>query len=167
MEQQNFVLTDYATSQVTTPVDREMVLEQMERLSPGQQFRLEPAPPIPAGDGLELMAVNCVRSPEDDGMMLVAMLRAPGAQLATAGYVLTASLPPKWDSQSNGGKVPLTSRDRAAQALAELVETGRLPDFSRGWQPVRVGAATPEETRRMQAKEAQRVQNGANKKSKK
>ena len=47
--------------------------------------------------------------------------------------------------------------------MVQLVETRRAPDFSRGWQPVQLSAANPEETRRMQAKEQQRAASGPNK----
>ena len=75
MEGQGFVITDYAAGEARlSPVTVAMVEEQVGKLQPSQQFRIEPEPPIPAGEGLELMAVNCVRDPEDGGMMLVALL---------------------------------------------------------------------------------------------
>lgn len=166
MERQ-FILTDYMDDQRRiSPVTAEVLAAHLEKLTPGQQFRIEPEPPIPAEDGLELMAVNCVRTPQDDGMMLVALLRNPGSENATAGYVLTAS-GPKWADEDGNTKAPLTSRERAEEVLTRMLETGELPDFSRGWQPVQVSAATPEETRRMKAKEEQAANMGINKSGKK
>lgn len=124
----------------------------MGKLQPCQQFRIEPEPPIPAGEGLELMAVNCVRDPEDGGMMLVALLRAPGGSDPTSGYVQSIS---SAKGAEGNQKAPLTSAEKALQVITQMVETGEVPDFSRGWQPVQLSIATPEETRRMKSKERQ------------
>lgn len=165
MEGQQFVLTDYADGQRRiTPVTGETVTAQLEKLLPGQQFRIEPELPVPAEDGLELIAVNCVRAPESSGLMLVAMLREPGGEAPTAGYIQTLSSQ-KWAERNQGA--PLTSAERARQVLLALVETGEAPDFGRGWQPVQLSAATPEQTRRMKAKEGQGKMLGDNKGKKK
>ena len=87
-------------------------------------------------------------------------LRDPDGEEFTRGYLLSTSY--AVDTEENG-KLPLTSTDRALAAMVQLVETRRAPDFSRGWQPVRLSAANPEETRRMQAKEQQRAASGPNK----
>ena len=153
MQEQQFVLIDYADGQRRiAPVDRGVVENQLAKLQPGQQFRIEPEPPIPAGEGLELMAVNCVRDPEDGGMMLVALLRAPGGSDPTSGYVQSIS---SAKGAEGNQKAPLTSAEKALQVISQMVETGEVPDFSRGWQPVQLSIATPEETRRMKAKERQ------------
>lgn len=160
MEQQ-FTITDYADDQRRiAPVTVETVAAQLAKLQPAQQFRIEPEPPLPAKDGLELFAMNCLRDPEDSGILLVAMLRAPGGEEPTAGYVLSFSS--HLDTEENS-KVSLTSAERALRVMTRMVETGEAPDFNRGWQPVRLGAATPEETRRMKAKEQQRANLGSNK----
>lgn len=153
MQEQQFVLIDYADGQRRiAPVDRGVVENQLAKLQPGQQFRIEPEPPIPAGEGLELMAVNCVRDPEDGGMMLVALLRAPGGSDPTSGYVQSIS---SAKGAEGNQKAPLTSAEKALQVISQMVETGEVPDFSRGWQPVQLSIATPEETRRMKSKERQ------------
>ena len=153
MEGQGFVITDYAAGEARlSPVTVAMVEEQVGKLQPCQQFRIEPEPPIPAGEGLELMAVNCVRDPEDGGMMLVALLRAPGGSDPTSGYVQSIS---SAKGAEGNQKAPLTSAEKALQVISQMVETGEVPDFSRGWQPVQLSMATPEETRRMKSKERQ------------
>lgn len=154
-----FVLTDYAAGETVTVTGSTQVARRLEKLKPGEQFRLEPAPPIPVEDSL-LTAVNCVRDPENSGILLVAILRAPDSEEPTRGYLLSSSC--VVDTEENG-KMPLTSAERALEAMTRMVETHRAPDFSRGWQPVRLGAATPEETRRMKAKERQRADLGPNK----
>ena len=154
-----FILTDYAAGKTVVVNDGAAVTQQMEKLQAGEQFRLEPVPPIPA-EGLLLAAVNCVNNPEGDGILLVAMLRDPDGEEFTRGYLLSTSY--AVDTEENG-KLPLTSTDRALAAMVQLEETRRAPDFSRGWQPVRLSAANPEETRRMQAKEQQRAASGPNK----
>lgn len=161
MAEQQFVLTDYADNQRRiAPVTGETVAAQVAKLRPGEQFRIEPEPPIPAGEGLALAAVNCARDPRDSGILLVAMLRAPEREEFAKGYVLSFSSG-RWDEE--GQKVPLTSAEKALAVLTRMVETGELPDFDRGWQPVKLSAATPEETRRMHAKEAQASSLGDNK----
>ncbi len=154
-----FILTDYAAGKTVVVNDGAAVTQQMEKLQAGEQFRLEPVPPIPA-EGLLLAAVNCVNNPEGDGILLVAMLRDPDGEEFTRGYLLSTSY--AVDTEENG-KLPLTSTDRALAVMTQLVETHRAPDFSRGWQPVRLSAANPEETRRMQAKEQQRAAPAPNK----
>ena len=154
-----FILTDYAAGKTVVVNDGAAVTQQMEKLQAGEQFRLEPVPPIPA-EGLLLAAVNCVNNPEGDGILLVAMLRDPDGEEFTRGYLLSTSY--AIDTEENG-KLPLTSTDRALAAMVQLVETRRAPDFSRGWQPVQLSAANPEETRRLQAKEQQLAASGPNK----
>ena len=154
-----FILTDYAAGKTVVVNDGAAVTQQMEKLQAGEQFRLEPVPPIPA-EGLLLAAVNCVNNPEGDGILLVAILRDPDGEEFTRGYLLSTSY--AVDTEENG-KLPLTSTDHALAAMVQLVETRRAPDFSRGWQPVQLSAANPEETRRMQAKEQQRAASGPNK----
>lgn len=154
-----FILTCYAADKTVVINDGTAVTQQMEKLRAGEQFRLEPVPPIPA-EGLLLAAVNCVNDPEGDGILLVAMLREPDREEFTRGYLLSTSY--AVDTEENG-KLPLTSADRALAVMVQLVETRRAPDFSRGWQLVRLSAANPEETRRMQAKEQQRAAPGPNK----
>ena len=146
-----FILTDYAAGKTVVVNDGAAVTQQMEKLQAGEQFRLEPVPPIPA-EGLLLAAVNCVNNPEGDGILLVAILRDPDGEEFTRGYLLSTSY--AVDTEENG-KLPLTSTDRALAAMVQLVETRRAPDFSRGWQPVQLSIATPEETRRMKSKERQ------------
>ena len=136
-----FILTDYAAGKTVVVNDGAAVTQQMEKLQAGEQFRLEPVPPIPA-EGLLLAAVNCVNNPEGDGILLVAMLRDPDGEEFTRGYLLSTSY--AVDTEENG-KLPLTSTDRALAAMVQLVETN------------------PEETRRMQAKEQQRAASGPNK----
>lgn len=59
MQEQQFVLIDYADGQRRiAPVDRGVVENQLAKLQPGQQFRIEPEPPIPAEEGLELMEIG-------------------------------------------------------------------------------------------------------------
>ena len=152
-----FILTDYAADKTVVINDGATVTQQMENLQAGEQFRLEPMPPIPV-EGLLLAAVNCVN--KGDGILLVAMLRDPDGEEFTRGYLFSTSY--AVDTSENG-KLPLTSADRALAVMTQLVETHRAPDFSRGWQPVRLSAANPEETRRMQAKEQQRAAPGPNK----
>ncbi len=165
MQEQQFVLIDYADGQRRiAPVDRGVVENQLAKLQPGQQFRMERGPPLPAEEGLELMAINCVREPQSSGLMLVVMLQAPGEDHPTAGYVQTLSSP-KWGEGNH--KAPLTTAEKALEMLLTLVERGELPDFKGGWQPVRLSAATPEETRRMKAKENQGRTLGGNKGGKK
>ena len=67
-----FILTDYAAGKTVVVNDGAAVTQQMEKLQAGEQFRLEPVPPIPA-EGLLLAAVNCVNNPEGDGILLVAI----------------------------------------------------------------------------------------------
>ena len=154
-----FVLTDYAAGQTVTVTDGAEAARRIGALKAGEQFRLEPVPPIPVEDSL-LVAVNCVRTPEDSGILLVAILRDPGGGDPTKGYLLSFSS--VIDTEENC-KVPLTTAQRAAEVVTRMVETHRAPDFDRGWQPVRLDAATPEETRRMKAKEQQRANLGSNK----
>ena len=123
-----FILTDYAAGKTVVVNDGAAVTQQMEKLQAGEQFRLEPVPPIPA-EGLLLAAVNCVNNPEGDGILLVAMLRDPDGEEFTRGYLLSTSY--AIDTEENG-KLPLTSTDRALAAMVQLVETRRAPDFSRG-----------------------------------
>ena len=73
MEQQTFVLTDYLDKQKRiTPVTREILEEQLDKLNPGDQIRLE-APVIV--EGKELFAVNCLRG--ERGYDLIFLLKKP------------------------------------------------------------------------------------------
>lgn len=150
MEQENqtFILTDYAADRTITPVERETVEQQVKKLSPGQQFRLEPLPPIPVEDR-GLVAVNCVRN-EDGKLMLIALMKIPGKE-GMSGY------------GSFG-----VGEDTALEVLTRLIESGRAPDFRQNrWSPIQVGQMSREEAQRMRSKEAQGQKLGINKRGKK
>lgn len=148
MEQQ-FVLTDYQEpDKRVTPVTREVLETQVNKLGPGQQFRLEA--PI-ALEGKELFALNCVCAAEDN-YSLIFMLKAPEEGGTMGGYIAQRR-----------------TRSKALEILTAFVLEDTAPDFRGGeWFPIRVGKATQEETRRMKAKEKLEAEGfGANKAGKK
>jgi len=168
MEQeiQGFVLTDYTAKETVSPVgretltrhmekldsvaqvDRETVTRHLDKLATGQQFRLEPLPPVPV-EGKLLSAVNCVKT-EGERFMLIALLKNPDSEGGT-GY----------------GRFNL-SRDAALGILARLVEDHRIPDFQKdGWEPVQVGWMDQAQSRRIHSKEDQAQRLGGNKNGKK
>lgn len=168
MEQeiQGFVLTDYTTKEIVSPVgretmtrhmeklttvspvDREIVAQHLEKLATGQQFRLEPLPPIPV-EGKRLAAVNCVKN-EGERFMLIALLKNLDSEGGT-GY----------------GRFNL-SGSTALDILTRLVEDHQIPDFHKGgWEPVQVGWMDQAQSRRVHSKEAQVEELGGNKRGKK
>ena len=127
---QGFILTDYPSGRRTSQVDREGLARRLEQLEPGQQFKLEPTPPIPAGMKQisptiteELVSLNCVR--EGSGKLwLVARLQTSGngADPLPRGFAMVGPEP-----------------EQALAVLISLVEKGEVPDlFGPGWQAVQL-----------------------------
>lgn len=124
---QGFILTDFPSERRTSQVSRESLAQRLEQLERGQQFKLEPTPPIPAGikqasptAAEELVAVNCVL---DAGgtLWLTARLRT-GGNGPTRGFAMVDP-----------------SREEALEILARLVEQGTVPDvLGPGWQAIQV-----------------------------
>lgn len=123
---QGFILTDFPSGRRTSQVDREAVARRLETLERGQQFKLEPTPPIPAGMKQispavteVLSAVSCVL---DEGGVLRLV-----AQLKTTG---------NGDNElPRGFSMVNPSREDILEVLAALVEQGAAPDvLGPGWQ---------------------------------
>ncbi len=148
MEQQTFVLTDYLDGQKRiSPVTREVLEEQLDKLGPGDQFRLE-APVIV--EGKELFAVNCMMG-ERENYTLFFLLKNPQGGTTMDGYL---------------------TKDRSRKGVLDIlfafVLEGNAPDFRESaWYPVRAESATSEEADRMRAKERLEARFGANKGRKK
>jgi len=166
LEIQGFVLTDYTAKETVSPVggetltrhmeklatvaqvDRETVVRHLDKLATGQQFRLEPLPPV-LMEGKLLAAVNCVKN-EEERFMLIALLKNPDSE-GGIGY----------------GRFNL-NRDTALDILTRLVEDHRIPDFHKdGWEPVQVGWMDQAQSRRVHSKEDQAQKLGGNKRGKK
>ncbi len=147
MEQQTFVLTDYLDKQKRiTPVTREILEEQLDKLNPGDQIRLE-APVIV--EGKELFAVNCLRG--ERGYDLIFLLKKPEGGTKMAGYV-----------------VQNRTREKVLELLSAFVLEGNAPDFREScWYPVEAMASTSDEAERMRAKERIEARFGHNKGGKK
>ena len=147
MEQQTFVLTDYLDKQKRiTPVTREILEEQLDKLNPGDQIRLE-APVIV--EGKELFAVNCLRG--ERGYDLIFLLKKPEGGPKMKGYI-----------------APGRTRERCLELLSALVLEGKAPNFRESyWYPVEAVASTSEEAERMRSKERLEARLGGNKGGKK
>ena len=146
MEQQ-FTLTDYLDGQKRiTPVTQEILEEQLDKLGPGDQFRLEA--PITVEDK-ELFAVNCVRG--GGGYDLIFLLKKPEGGSKMAGYI-----------------VQNRTQEKILELLLAFVLEGKAPNFREScWYPVEAVASTSEEADRMRAKERLEARFGANKGGKK
>ena len=127
---QGFVLTDYPSGRRTSQVSREGLVQRLEQLEPGQQFKLELTPPIPAGFKEvsatiteELVSLNCVR--EGSGALWLV------AQLQTSGNG-SNKLP-------RGFAMAGAQKEEVLAVLTALVEKGQVPDlFGPGWQAVQL-----------------------------
>lgn len=123
---QGFILTDFPDRRRTSQVSREAIAQRLEQLERGQQFKLEPTPPIPAGmkqisqtAAEALSAINCVL--DDAGALWLV------AQLKTAGN--------GGNEQSRGFSLVNPTRNGVLEILTALVEQGTVPDvFGPGWQ---------------------------------
>lgn len=142
-----FTLTDYLDGQKRiAPVTGEILEEQLDKLGPGDQFRLEA--PV-AVEGKELFAVNCVR--RDRGYDLIFLLKKPEGGPKMEGYI----------AQNR-------TREKALEILFAFVLEGNAPDFREScWYPVEAVASTSDEAERMRAKERLEARFGPNKGGKK
>ena len=142
-----FTLTDYLDGQKRiAPVTGEILEEQLDKLGPGDQFRLEAPVTV---EGKELFAVNCVR--RDRGYDLIFLLKKPEGGTKMEGYI----------AQNR-------TREKALEILSAFVLEGNAPDFRESfWYPVEAVASTSDEADRMRAKERLEARFGPNKGGKK
>lgn len=146
MEEQ-FTLTDYLDDQRRiTPVTRVVLEEQLDKLGPGDQFRLEA--PITVADR-ELFALNCMRV--EQRYDLIFLLKKPEGGSQVEGYIASGR-----------------TRERCLELLSALVLEGKAPNFRESyWYPVEAVASTSEEAERMRSKERLEARLGGNKSGKK
>ena len=144
---EQFTLTDYLDGQRRiTPVTREILEEQLDKLNPGDQFRLEAPVTV---EGQELFAVNCVRGGR--GYDLIFLLKKPEGGTKMTGHI----------AQDR-------TREKVLELLSAFVLEGEAPSFREiYWYPVEAVASTSEEADRMRAKERLEARFGGNKGGKK